>query len=84
MTQLPPSSQASLLRRLRRQCPFAVWSGHYGYTCGGTTGGVRASTAIGARSKEARHCSLSCIELRKAAFARGISITLSPRTLNKL
>ena len=32
---LSPTAQINLLKRLRRMCPFAVWSGQYGYTCGG-------------------------------------------------
>lgn len=28
---LSPTAQINLLKRLRRMCPFAVWSGQYGY-----------------------------------------------------
>lgn len=73
---LSPSLQVRLLRSLRRMCPFAVWSGQYGYTCGGMTGGVRASTGMGARSKECRHCRLTCTSLRRRAFIQGYEITL--------
>lgn len=37
--KLSNTQQISLLKRLRRACPFAVWSGLYGYTCGGMVGG---------------------------------------------
>ena len=69
---LSPTAQINLLKRLRRMCSFAVWSGQYGYTCGG----MRAQT------KEARHCHLNCIDLRKAAFRNGYDITLSTHKLN--
>ena len=41
---LSPTAQINLLKRLRRMCPFAVWSGQYGYTCGGMKNGVRSSS----------------------------------------
>lgn len=79
---LSPTAQISLLKRLRRMCPFAVWSGQYGYTCGGMKNGVRSSSGMGAQTKEARHCHLNCIDLRKAAFCNGYDITLSTHKLN--
>ncbi len=79
---LSQTAQVSLLKRLRRMCPFAVWSGQYGYTCGGMVGGVRSSSGMGARSKEARHCHLNCADLRKQAFRQGYDITLSTHKLN--
>ncbi len=36
---LSQSAQIQLLKRLRRMCPFAVFYGSYGYTCGGMVGG---------------------------------------------
>lgn len=36
---LSQTAQIQLLKRLRRMCPFAVFSGSYGYTCGGMVGG---------------------------------------------
>lgn len=80
--KLSKTKQISLLKSLRRLCPFVVLSGPYGYTCGGLVGGVRCSSGFGAQSKEARHCTLSCIDLRKQAFARGYDITLSTQTIN--
>ncbi len=79
---LSPTAQISLLKRLRRMCPFAVWSGQYGYTCGGMKNGVRSSSGMGTQTKEARHCHLNCIDLRKAAFRNGYDITLSTHKLN--
>lgn len=79
---LSQTAQVSLLKRLRRMCPFAVWSGQYGYTCGGMVGGVRSSSGMDARSKEARHCHLNCADLRKLAFRQGYDITLSTHKLN--
>ena len=79
---LSQTAQVSLLKRLRRMCPFAVWAGQYGYTCGGMTGGVRSSSGMAARSKEARHCRLDCMTLRKQAFCQGYDITLSIHKLN--
>ncbi len=79
---LSQSAQIQLLKRLRRMCPFAVFSGSYGYTCGGMVGGVRSSSGMAARSKEARHCMLSCSDLRKAAFRNGYDITLSTHKIN--
>ena len=79
---LSQTAQVSLLKRLRRMCPFAVWSGQYGYTCGGMVGGVRSSSGMGARSKEARHCHLNCADLRKQAFRQGYDITLSTHKIN--
>lgn len=81
---LSQAAQVSLLKRLRRMCPFAVWSGQYGYTCGGMTDGVRASSGMAARSKEALHCHLNCVKLRMAAFRNGYDITLSSHKLNAL
>ena len=37
--KLSQTAQIQLLKRLRRMCPFAVFSGSYGYTCGGMVGG---------------------------------------------
>lgn len=37
--KLSKTAQVALLKRLRRACPCSVWSGIYGYTCGGLTGG---------------------------------------------
>lgn len=37
--KLSQTAQILLLKRLRRMCPFAVFSGFYGYTCGGMVGG---------------------------------------------
>ena len=79
---LSQTAQISLLKRLRRMCPFAVWSGQYGYTCGGMKNGVRSSSGMVAQTKEARHCHLNCIDLRKAAFRNGYDITLSTHKLN--
>lgn len=79
---LSNTKQISLLRRLRRACPSSVWSGSYGYTCGGTAGGVRPSSGMAARSKEARHCMLSCSSLRRAAFMQGYDITLPTHKIN--
>ena len=62
--KLSNTKQISILKRLRRACPFAVFSGNYGYTCGGMVGGIRSSSGMAARSKEARHCMLSCSDLR--------------------
>lgn len=78
---LSPSAQLRLLRRLRRMCPFAVWSGIYGYTCGGMSGGVRSSS-IGTLTKEPRHCRLNCATLRRQAFCQGYDITLPSSHLN--
>lgn len=69
---LSPTAQINLLKRLRRMCPFAVWSGQY----------VRSSSGMGAQTKEARHCHLNCIDLRKDAFRNGYDITLSTHKLN--
>lgn len=79
---LSQTAQISLLKRLRRMCPFAVLSRPYGYTCGGMKNGVRSSSGMGAQTKEARHCHLNCIDLRKAAFRNGYDITLSTHKLN--
>ncbi len=80
--KLSQTAQIRLLKRLRRICPFAVFSGSYGYTCGGMVGGVRSSSSMAARSKESRHCMLSCTDLRKRAFACGYDITISTHTIN--
>lgn len=80
--KLSNTKQISILKRLRRACPFAVFSGNYGYTCGGMVGGVRSSSGMAARSKEARHCMLSCSDLRKAAFMQGYNITLPTHKIN--
>lgn len=80
--KLSNTKQISLLKRLRRACPFAVFSGSYGYTCGGMVGGVRISSGMAARSKEARHCMLSCSDLRRAAFAQGYDITIPTHKIN--
>lgn len=80
--KLSQTAQIKLLKHLRRMCPFAVFSGSYGYTCGGLVGGVRSSSGMAARSKEALHCTLSCIDLRKQAFAHGYDITISRHTIN--
>jgi hypothetical protein len=45
-------------------------------------GGVRSSSGMAARSKEARHCMLSCADLRKQAFINGYDITISKHTIN--
>nr|DAO73727.1 MAG TPA: hypothetical protein [Caudoviricetes sp.] len=37
--KLSQTAQIKLLKHLRRMCPFAVFSGSYGYTCGGLVGG---------------------------------------------
>lgn len=80
--KLSQTAQIQLLKRLRRMCPFAMFSGSYGYTCGGMVGGVRSSSGMAARSKEARHCMLSCADLRKQAFINGYDITISKHTIN--
>lgn len=80
--KMSPPRQIALLRRLRRVCPFAVLSGPYGYTCGELVNGVRSSSGMGARTKEARHCTLSCTRLRQQAFACGYDITISKHTIN--
>lgn len=80
--KLSNTQQIALLKRLRRACPFAVFSGSYGYTCGGMVGGVRSSSLMSARSKEARHCMLSCPVLRRTAFAQGYDITIPARKIN--
>ncbi len=79
---LSPSAQIRLLKSLRRNCPFVVWAGQYGYTCGGMTGSVRASSSMAARSKECRRCQLTCSRLRKQAFVNGYDITLTSSKLN--
>lgn len=79
---LSQTEQVTILKRLRHMCPFAVWSGRYGFTCGGMVGGVRSSSGMAARSKEARHCVLSCANLRKQAFRNGYDITLSNHKIN--
>lgn len=79
---LSQTAQVTLLKRLRRMCPFTVWAGQYGYTCGGMKNGVRSSSGMGAHSKEARHCHLNCIDMRKQAFRQGYDITLSTHQLN--
>ena len=81
--KLSQTAQIQLLKRLRRMCPFAVFSGSYGYTCGGMVGGgVRSSSGMAARSKEACHCMLSCAYLRKQAYIHGYDITISKHTIN--
>ena len=80
--KLSQTAQIQLLKRLRRMCPFAVFSGSYGYTCGGMVGGVRSSSGMAARSKEARHCMLSCTDLRKQAYIQGYDITIAKHTIN--
>lgn len=80
--KLSNAQQISLLRQLRRACPSSVWSGSYGYTCGGMVGGARSSSGMAARSKEARHCMLSCSSLRRAAFAQGYDITVPTHKIN--
>lgn len=80
--KLSCTQQISLLKRLRRACPYAVFSGSYGYTCGGMVGGVRSSSGMAARSKEARHCMLSCSDLRRTALAKGYDITVSTHKIN--
>ena len=79
---LSQTAQFSLLKRLRRMCPFAVWSGQYGYTCGGMKNGVRSSSGMGAQTKEARHCHLNCTDLAQASLSPGYDITLSTHKLN--
>lgn len=79
---LSQTAQVTLLKRLRRMCPFAVRSGQYGYTCVGMKNGVRSSFGMGAQTKEARHCHLNCTDLRKQAFRQGYDITLSTHKLN--
>lgn len=81
---LSKTAQVSLLKRLRRACPCSVWSGIYGYTCGGLTGGVRSSSGMAARSKEAYRCSLACSTLRLQAFKQGYDLTLSTYKLRNL
>lgn len=65
---LSPTAQINLLKRLRRMCPFAVWSGQYGYTCGGMKNGVRSSSGMGAQTKEARHCMALMRRLTQASI----------------
>lgn len=81
---LSQTAQISLLKRLRRMCPFAVWSGQYGYTCGGMKNGVRSSSGMGGADKGGSPLpfELYCIDLRKAAFRNGYDITLSTHKLN--
>lgn len=81
--KLSQTAQIQLLKRLRRMCPFAVFSGSYGYTCGGMVGGGYVLLqAWPLRSKEARHCMLSCTDLRKQAYIQGYDITISKHTIN--
>ena len=70
--KLSNTKQISILKRLRRACPFAVFSGNYGYTCGGMVGGIRSSSGMAARSKEARHCMLLLLRLAKGCFHAGL------------
>lgn len=81
---LSKTAQVALLKRLRRDCPCSVWSGIYGYTCGGLTGGVRSYSGMAARSKEAYRCSLACSTLRLQAFKQGYDLTLSTYKLRNL
>lgn len=80
--KLSQTAQIQLLKRLRRMCPFAVFSGSYGYTCGGMVGGGTFFFRHGRSSKEARHCMLSCADLRKQAYIHGYDITISKHTIN--
>jgi hypothetical protein len=75
--KLSKTAQVALLKRLRRACPCSVWSGIYGYTCGGLTGVVRSSSGMAARSKEAYRCLNACSTLRLQAFKQGYDLTLS-------
>lgn len=75
------TSQIKVLKRLRRECPFVVLNGPYGYTCGGLKNGVRSSSGMGAQSKEAHRCNLSCNKIRLQAFRQAYNITVLPQKL---
>lgn len=80
---LSQTAQISLLKRLRRMCPFCRMVGTIRlHLWRHMKNGVRSSSGIGAQTKEARHCHLNCIDLRKAAFRNGYDITLSTHKLN--
>lgn len=79
---LSQTKQLSVLKELRRQCPFCVFNGSYGYTCGGLTGGVSVyATHFGSKSKEARRCSLGCKNLLVKAWQNGYDITINRQKL---
>ena len=78
---LSQTAQISLLKRLRRMCPFAVWSGQWLHLWRHEEW-CALVLWHGAQTKEARHCHLNCIDLRKAAFRNGYDITLSTHKLN--
>lgn len=79
---LSQTKQISLLKRLRRACPFAVWSGLHGYTCGGMVGGGtfffwHGSTLQGGSPLHALLCRPA-----KGSFAQGYDITLPTHKIN--
>ncbi len=76
--KLSQTAQIQLLKRLRRMCSLALTDIH----AVAWLGGVRSSSGMAARSKEARHCMLSCADLRKQAYIHGYDITISKHTIN--
>lgn len=77
--KLSQTAQIQLLKRLRRMCPFAVFSGSYGYTCGGMVGGY---VLLQAWPLAQRKLAIACADLRKQAYIHGYDITISKHTIN--
>lgn len=73
------SRQLSVLRSIRRQCPFLATEGGLGYMCdrGNTTSnGVRYITGGSDRQQMRRHCTLRCQDIMRKAKKMGILITI--------
>lgn len=79
---LSPTAQINLLKRLRRYVSVCRMVGTIRLHLWRHEEWCALVLWHGAQTKEARHCHLNCIDLRKAAFRNGYDITLSTHKLN--
>lgn len=70
--KLSNTKQISILKRLRRACPFAVFSGSYGYTCGGMVGGGTFFFGHGSTFKGSSSLYALLLRLAKGCFHAGL------------